>query len=369
MKGRLHLAILLITMVSLIGGAASAQAPAPTSGAAYVEPALFSWEAETLPVIVTASDSRAVVRAVEHVDGQVTSDLWLIDSVAATIPANQIKALAAYPGVRSIVNNKGVKTADWDGWVTDYRFPVPWDGRPDVQPTNNKKVWELVNPVAIDVGADVLHQTRFPDGKRITGKGITVAVVDTGVYFDKGVKKVLGSQVEKLFLGQADFVDAICDTHQQKKKTYTVGTQYDGYCLTDSEYSKDGYGHGTHVAGIVWNNFTDYATGVTMGIAPNANVLSVRVLGNDGYGTYEAVIKGIQYVVENKDIFNIRVLNLSLSAEPTTPYFKDPLNHAVERAWAQGIVVVAAAGNTGPESETITVPGNDPYVITVGGGR
>ena len=68
----------------------------------------------------------------------------------------------------------------------------------------------------------------------------------------------------------------------------------------------------------------------------------------------------------NKDAFNIRVMNLSLSAQATTPYFVDPLNRAVEAAWAEGIVVVAAAGNTGPEAETITVPGNDPYVITVG---
>jgi serine protease AprX len=62
----------------------------------------------------------------------------------------------------------------------------------------------------------------------------------------------------------------------------------------------------------------------------------------------------------------IGVLNLSLSAMPSTPYFADPLNIAVEKAWAAGIVVLAAAGNIGPEAETITVPGNNPYVITIG---
>ena len=94
--------------------------------------------------------------------------------------------------------------------------------------------------------------------------------------------------------------------------------------------------------------------------------MSVRVLRSDGSGAYEDVIEGIQYVVENKDPLNIRVLNLSLSATPTTPYFADPLNRAVENAWLAGIAVVVAAGNTGPAGETITVPGNDPYVITVG---
>ena len=71
-------------------------------------------------------------------------------------------------------------------------------------------------------------------------------------------------------------------------------------------------------------------------------------------------------MVANKDLHKIRVMNLSLSADPSTPYFIDPINRAVEAAWANDIVVVAAAGNTGPGSSTVTVPGNDPYVITVG---
>ena len=103
-----------------------------------------------------------------------------------------------------------------------------------------------------------------------------------------------------------------------------------------------------------------------MGIAPAAQILSVRVLDENGIGTYEDVIEGIQSVVAQKSWFNIRVLNVSLCAEATTPYFMDPLNRAVEQAWANGIVVVTSAGNRGPGAETITVPGNDPYVITVG---
>src|SRR5262249_44941066 len=146
------------------------------------------------------------------------------------------------------------------------------------------------------------------------------------------------------------------DTNQPK----IVGTQYDGYCALTSGDSTDGFGHGTAVASIIWNNFTDATTGVQLGVAPGANILSVRVLGNDGQGSYETVIKGIQYVVMNKAAYNVRVLNLSLSAQPTTPYFLDPLNRAVERAWASGIVVLAAAGNNGGAAETITVPGNDP---------
>jgi hypothetical protein len=120
------------------------------------------------------------------------------------------------------------------------------------------------------------------------------------------------------------------------------------------------------VAGIIWNNVEDYYTGATIGIAPNAQVLSIRVLGDDGSGTYVDVIEGIQYAVANKETFDIRVMNLSLSGWARSPYFADPLNRAVEEAWAAGIVVLAAAGNEGPYAESITVPGNDPYVITIG---
>ena len=137
-------------------------------------------------------------------------------------------------------------------------------------------------------------------------------------------------------------------------------------CFSTYHSSHDGYGHGTHVAGIVWSNTQDAYTNVSLGVAPDAQILSVRVLNDQGYGTYADVVEGIQYVVANRDHFGVRVMNLSLSAVSTTPYFVDPLNRAVEAAWAAGIVVVAAVGNTGPGAETITTPGNDPYAITVG---
>ena len=145
-----------------------------------------------------------------------------------------------------------------------------------------------------------------------------------------------------------------------------LGQQFPDHCFTQIEDSQDTYGHGSHVAGIIWNNLWDYSTGVQLGIAPQARLLSVRVLGADGSGSYASVIQGIQYVLVHQNEFNIRILNLSLSAAQTMPYFMDPLNRAVEKAWQAGIVVVAAAGNEGPAAETISVPGNDPYVITVG---
>ncbi len=204
------------------------------------------------------------------------------------------------------------------------RLPAAWDGRPDVLPTDSRKVWDLASTTAIDIGADILHE-RTMDREPITGAGVTVAVVDTGIFFSHDVKTELGSQIAHSFAGQADFVDSTCRIVRIKKKeTITAGQQFPDHCFLGSDDSKDPYGHGTHIAGIIWNQFTDANTGVTMGIAPDAAVLSVRVLGRDGTGTYEDVIQGIQYVVDNKELFNVRVLNLSLSGYATDPYFVDP---------------------------------------------
>ena len=115
-SGALGVLLLVSLLLPLTG------APPPIPHTAYIEPALLLQDAEALSVIVTADDSEAAARAVERVGGQVTSDLWLIDAVAAKIPANQLKALARDPGVRSVANNKSVKTADQPGWVTERRI-------------------------------------------------------------------------------------------------------------------------------------------------------------------------------------------------------------------------------------------------------
>jgi serine protease AprX len=92
----------------------------------------------------------------------------------------------------------------------------------------------------------------------------------------------------------------------------------------------------------------------------------VRVLDEQGIGSYERVIQGIQWVLEHRDEYNIKVINLSLVSQASSPYWADPLDQAVMKAWAEGITVVVAAGNDGPGAMTIGVPGNTPYVITVG---
>jgi len=123
----LGLILILFTLVTQVAGGTPLPLTVPTKQVAYVEPALFSVETGTLPVIVTADTAQAATHAVEKIGGQVTSDLWLINAAAARIPANKLDTLASDPRVRSIVNNRGVKTADgptiWDGYVTSVRVP------------------------------------------------------------------------------------------------------------------------------------------------------------------------------------------------------------------------------------------------------
>ena len=139
--------------------------------------------------------------------------------------------------------------------------------------------------------------------------------------------------------------------------------------------ANDQFGHGTHVAGLIAGNGNS-STGsqylhTEEGIAPQANLINLRVLDQNGAGTDSAVIAAIAQAIALKPLFNIRVINLSLGRAIYESYKLDPLCQAVEAAWKNGIVVVVAAGNNGRYQPTdgyatITSPGNDPYVITVG---
>jgi len=135
----------------------------------------------------------------------------------------------------------------------------------------------------------------------------------------------------------------------------------------------DGFGHGTHVAGIIAGNSFSRATtdplyGHYVGVAPDANLIAVKASDEAGNSTILDVIRGIQFVVDHKADLNIRVLNLSLSSDTPMSYKSDPLDAAVEYAWQHGIVVVAAAGNRGSVADAVQYsPANDPFVISVGG--
>jgi serine protease AprX len=168
----------------------------------------------------------------------------------------------------------------------------------------------------------------------ITGNGVTVAVLDSGVAADPDLT-VPANRV----LASVNFADQAT--------------------------TSDPGGHGTHVAGIIGGNGTR-SDGQFVGVAPQVNIVDVRVLSTRGSGRISSVIRGIEWTLAHRVAYNIRVLNLSFGAPATLPYVADPLSAAVEIAWRRGLVVVAAAGNTGPNRDSVLSPGIDPYVVTVG---
>jgi subtilisin family serine protease len=133
----------------------------------------------------------------------------------------------------------------------------------------------------------------------------------------------------------------------------------------------DDNGHGTHVAGIIAGNGYDSA-GEKAGIAPNASIVSLKVLDGNGQGSISNVIAALNWVAANYQTYNYRVVNLSVGAPIRESYWTDPLTLACKRVAELGITVVTAAGNRGKDATGqlmyggITAPGNAPWVLTVG---
>ena len=135
----------------------------------------------------------------------------------------------------------------------------------------------------------------------------------------------------------------------------------------------DGYGHGTHMAGIIAgedDHFDPKRPDPTMfaGVAPDAQLLNMKVGAGDGGVDVTQVIAALDWVVQHRDDqgMNVRVINLAYGTESLQPWQVDPLAKAVENAWDHGIVVVAAAGNDGLDAPNLLMPAVDPHVIAVG---
>jgi serine protease AprX len=180
----------------------------------------------------------------------------------------------------------------------------------------------------------------------LDGRGIGIALIDSGVlasHDDLTDGGLLGSP---RVVGFVDFVNGRTDPY-------------------------DDYGHGTHVAGIVAGNGFD-SDGARAGVAPAAQLVMLKVLDGTGAGRISNVIAALDYVVENRNAFNIRIANLSVGAGVYESYDSDVLAQAAKRAVLEGILVVAAAGNNGRDSlgrtlsGGVTAPGNAPWVLTVG---
>jgi serine protease AprX len=268
---------------------------------------------------------RTVAADVRHLGGHVTRKLQIIDGVAARMPAAALPALRAASGVRSV-------SPDLAGHLMGVNPTLGYD------------------PAKDDGSMYLIDQTihaRDAWNKGYTGKGVDVALIDSGV------SPVAGLNNGNVINGP----DLSFDSQNPD--------------LTDL----DGFGHGTHMASIIaGRDFigtgAQYAQNNSqyLGVAPDARIVSLKVASGSGAADVSQVIAAINWVDQNahSNGLNIKVLNLSYGTESTQPYTVDPLAYAAEQAWKHGILVVVSGGNDGTNSPTLTDPAYDPNLLAVG---
>lgn len=249
-------------------------------------------------VIVTerAPATAAAEQAVRAAGGTVGRQLNLIDGFAAQVPETALEQLAGHPAVRSVTRDAAVQLHDTPSGTEEYdRLP------PDT-------AWRASAGL-----------TAVP--ARIDGRGVTVAVLDTGL------------------TRNADLGDRV---------VARVDLSEDG-----SGY--DTYGHGSHMAGLVAGDGTA-SQGRWKGAALGARLVSVRVAAWNGATDVSQVLAGLEWVAAHRERYGIRVLSLSFGTDSSQSRDLDPLDHAVERLWRDGVLVVVAAGNRGSGGGRSTSP-------------
>lgn len=282
--------------------------------------------AQDVDVIVRAQPGRAhdAVDAVRRIGGELRRPLPVIDGFTARVRADQVPALRRSPAVAAV-------TAD--GRVRLYGTTLP---TPDYSTD-----FGTLRAIAKIVGAHDSYAAGF------TGKGIDVALIDSGV-----------APVPGMTSGNVINGPDLSFESQRPELAYM-----------------DTFGHGTHMASIIagrdvaQSDPKKYADPLLFnGIAPDARLVSVKVAAADGSTDVSQVIAAINWVVENrnKNGLNVRVLNLSFGTDSAQDPATDPLVYAAESAWKAGIVVVVAGGNDGSTTTTLANPAQSPNLLAVG---
>ncbi|HZS14617.1 MAG TPA: S8 family serine peptidase [Candidatus Dormibacteraeota bacterium] len=287
------------------------------------------WLGTQVSVIVRGQPGggAAAQQAVGAVGGHVVRAIGIVDGVSATVPVDQVGTLQHEPGVVEVTPNLPVHMQG-SGWGRGGTWSPVTD------------LGSLYN-TTLDSGAQTFWQAGY------TGKGVDVALIDTGVV------PVNGLQVA----GKVVYGPDLSFDSQRPNLT-----------------NLDTYGHGTFMAGMIAGRDNSAVTGQYagdstdfLGTAPDARVVSIKVADSHGNTDVSQVLAAIDWVVVHHADpgFNIRVVNMSFGTDSYQSYVYDPLAYAAETAWHAGIVVVGATGNSGWKTGVLD-PADDPYVIAVG---
>jgi serine protease AprX len=274
----------------------------------FIAPSLLS---ATGKVDVIIQSSKGTAEAVSKAKGlgvfqKDMKQLDLIGAVEAVVPASQLKKLEGVDGL-VVTPNATVKVSGSVTSVLKSSQLWPYE-------SGNAELW---------AGDAALYAGKLP----------AIAIVDSGIQ------------------QRSDFGNRVV-------ASVNLST------IEGNTSSDDQRGHGTFVAGIAAGAAPDLA-----GAAPGAPLVSVKVMNEKGQAKTSDVVAAAQWILDNKDKYNIRVANFSLHSSYSTNFYRDPLDQAVEKLWFGGVVVVAASGNYGSAtapSGVLYAPGNDPFVITVG---
>jgi serine protease AprX len=313
-------AVVIAGALTAVPAAAAPHAVGATSASAQAA----STKSESVIVEGLPGQLPRLTAKISQLGGHVQRRLPLINGVTARLSASAVVALSHTPGVRDITVNSRIRFASVD----------PTLGFDPVNDTGG------LPAITNMIGARASWAAGY------TGKGIDVALIDSGV-----------SPVPGLNSGNVvNGPDLSFDSQNPS--------------LSDL----DGYGHGTHMASIIVGRDTpgsasSYVNGSGFtGVAPDARLISLKVGAADGSADVSQVIAAINWVTQHATDkgYNIRVLNLSFGTDSIQPYKIDPLAYAAEMAWRKGVVVVAAGGNDGNTAATLSDPANDPYLLAVG---
>jgi serine protease AprX len=321
-RGLVTTALALVALALPAGAIADGGGDAPR---AWVAPGLLDRAARdpgaTLDVIVESVEGsqRAADKAKGKGNGRVRRLLRSANAAAVSLPADRLDDLAEEPGL-TITPDSTVRLLGYssnDVWPYAFGFSKLWGGA--AVPCATTALGVLKDPSCVPVPAAV---TAAP----------AIAVVDSGIDASR-----------------LDFAGRV----RAQVNLASLAPNSPG----------DGRGHGTFVAGVAAGAVSGFA-----GAAPSAPIVSLDVANDAGQARVSDVIAAADWILANTSSYNIRVANFSLGAAAGS-IAHNPLNHAVERLWLAGVVVVASAGNYGVGGQATAVraaPANDPFVITVG---